>query len=101
MFLIPIRLVFGLTFTHLSSNLLSFLAPWMMIFDILINMNTGYYDKGNPVTNRGSIIMQYLKHHSITDMACVVPFIIYFFKYESYYSNSEDIVKKTDLSDFL
>jgi hypothetical protein len=63
----------------MSSTYVAFIAPWMMIFDIFINMNTGYYDKGIPITNKTQIIINYLRHNSITDMICVLPFIVYFF----------------------
>ncbi len=87
----------------MSSTYFAFIAPWMMIFDILINLNTGYYDKGIPITKKSKIIINYLKNNIITDIVCVVPLITYFFKYESIYkySNQDENIKILNAWDFM
>lgn len=47
----------------------------ILIIDVFINMNTGFFDKGQVVKSHFSIIKHYIKKNLITDFISVVPFI--------------------------
>ena len=76
-FLIPIHIVFDVTFDELISTNLSNLAPISFILDTIINLNTGYYEKGIAVQNHWQIFRNYIKHNFITDIVAVFPNILY------------------------
>jgi len=76
-FMIPIHIAISVPFTKLINKTIAEAVPYYLILDMIINMNTGYYDKGRAVTNSWNIITNYLKNNMITDMFSVLPFITY------------------------
>lgn len=61
---------------------------------MLVNLNTGFYDKGVCVRDRKLITIHYCKNYLFKDLVSIVPFILYFMvypffhKYKDYYPNS-------------
>lgn len=78
-FMIPIHISQSIQFSTLTSPTIAEAAPYMLILDMIVNMNTGYYDKGRAVTNSWEIIINYVKNNIVTDMFSVMPFISYQF----------------------
>ena len=72
----PLRIAFGL---NLYSNPISFIAVILIQFDILVHLNTGFYDKGALVNDRIHILMHYLGKRFITDILTMIPFLVYGF----------------------
>ncbi len=48
----------------------------MLIFDIFINLNTGFFGKGNTVTGRAEIMKHYFYENFFYDFICILPYII-------------------------
>lgn len=64
-------------FSILISNEIANIAPIIFIVDIIINLNTGYYDKGIAIVDKWKIVKNYIEHNLITDIVAVLPNIIY------------------------
>lgn len=85
LFLIPIHISFGIPFAQLATPAIADLAPISFIVDTLINLSTGYYDKGVAVENKWKIFKNYIQKNFLTDILAVIPNIIY------HYSLNQDI----------
>ena len=57
-FLIPIHICFDVPFENLILDLDN-IAPIIFIIDIIINLDTGFYDRGLPVLKKTKIIKHY------------------------------------------
>ncbi|KAL4505995.1 hypothetical protein ABPG72_013756 [Tetrahymena utriculariae] len=79
MFFLPISIVFDYNYSFIIPERLIVVIPIILILDILVNMNTGYFEKGQVVKSRISIVYFYLKNNSVTDIISVLPFIISFY----------------------
>lgn len=79
MFYLPIVIVFDYSYSHLVPTHLIRVLPFVLIMDILINMNTGYFEKGQVVRNRLQIIVFYWKKNNFTGIFSVIHFIISLF----------------------
>jgi hypothetical protein len=55
-------------------------AAITFILDMLINLNTGYYEDGNCIMNRYKIWKNYLKHNFIVDIFTLISLCDAFFK---------------------
>lgn len=64
-------------FSVLISNEIANIAPIVFIIDVIINLNTGYYDKGQPIMDKWKIFKNYIQNYLITDGVAVLPNIIY------------------------
>ncbi|EAR84834.2 cation channel family protein (macronuclear) [Tetrahymena thermophila SB210] len=83
MFTIPI---------HLSNNILLeeiisiyFLKTLVIIlsFDIAVNFNTGFFEKGELITSRTRIAQNYIKNMLFVDLMSIIPLIAYFLKHQN------------------
>lgn len=72
----PLRVTFGLS---LFSNPFSYIALFVIISDILVHLNTGFYDKGVLVTDRIHILINYFSNRIFHDLISLIPFIMYDF----------------------
>lgn len=89
MFILPIVIVFDYSYAYLIPRQFVYILPLILIMDILVNMNTGYFDKGQVVKNRIHIIYFYWKKNFISDIISVIPFIISLFCDPGFESNSK------------
>ncbi len=97
-FLIPLHLSFGISYQELINNsFLIFLCPIILILDILINLNTGFFDKGNSIVSRKEILKNFFKKNLFFDLICILPFIVNIFNYEMVYFN----IRHSKKNDFL
>ena len=76
-FLIPIHLCYEVPFDDIISPGFDSLTPVIFILDIIINLCTGYYDRGLVILGKIKILKHYLLEHFLTDFIAVMPFIIY------------------------
>ncbi|KAL4480344.1 hypothetical protein ABPG74_020860 [Tetrahymena malaccensis] len=79
MFFLPISIVFDYNYSFIIPSGIIVVIPIILMMDILVNMNTGYFEKGQVVKSRVSIVYFYLKNNSVTDIISVIPFIISFY----------------------
>ena len=57
-----IIIIFCLLFKGIEFYILHLVPICIFIIEILINFNTGYYQDGDIITNRKSIVKNYTKH---------------------------------------
>ncbi len=64
-------------------------AIFLIIMDIFIDLNSGYYDKGNIEINRIKIIKNYIKNSLFIEIISILPVFveIFGFKYSHKYLN--------------
>lgn len=72
----PLRVTFGLEIFY---SPVSFLALVVIIFDVLVFLNTGFYEKGALITDRIHIFMHYISNRFLQDFISVLPFLFYDF----------------------
>ncbi len=77
-FYIPIKATFDMTFTELVGNNFTIVIPFILLLDIFINLNTGFFNKGRLITNRKIIFFNYLRKYCILDLVN----LIYFFYFK-------------------
>ncbi|KAL4485121.1 hypothetical protein ABPG73_015672 [Tetrahymena malaccensis] len=70
----PLRIAFGLGY---EDSMASYFALGVLILDIFIYLNTGFYDKGALITDRIQIFIHYLDSRFFTDLFSMVPFVVY------------------------
>jgi hypothetical protein len=63
------------------------MCPIMLLADIFINLNTGFFDKGNSIVSRKEIFKHFFKKNLFYDLICILPFIINIFNDELVYIN--------------
>jgi hypothetical protein len=51
LFIIPIHIALEIKFIDLAP-FVSIIFPFLLILEILLNLNTGFYDKGQPVKDK-------------------------------------------------
>ncbi|EGR30563.1 cation channel family protein, putative [Ichthyophthirius multifiliis] len=77
-FYIPLQVCFSFQNIYIeTSTMQNFmkLAPYLLTLDMLININTAYYDKGITINNRQQIIVKYLMFKFWIDIITIVSFI--------------------------
>lgn len=94
LFLIPIHIAFEIPFSELISQWMADMAPISFIVDTLINLNTGYYDKGISVKNKWKIYKHYLNNNFLSDILAVIPNIIYHYSLNQNASYDPNVVPK-------
>ncbi|KAL4505999.1 hypothetical protein ABPG72_013760 [Tetrahymena utriculariae] len=75
LFFLPIVMVFQFYFTDLISQNMLLSIPTLLIVDIVINLNTGFFFKGQVTKSRIKNLEKYFKKHIFIDAICVFPFI--------------------------
>lgn len=70
----PLRIAFGI---DIYDSIASFFALGIIFFDILVYLNTGFYDKGALVTDRIGIFIHYVDTRFLTDIFSMFPFVAY------------------------
>ncbi|KAL4436275.1 hypothetical protein ABPG74_015866 [Tetrahymena malaccensis] len=83
MFTIPIHLSNNILLEELIS--IYFLKAMIIIlsFDIAVNFNTGFFEKGELITSRMRIAQNYIKNMLFVDLLSIVPLIVYFLKHKN------------------
>lgn len=69
-------------FKDLLPSVVSWIGIILLILDIPINMNTGFYDKGVLIQSRRLIFTSYLKKNYMYDILSIVPLLVHFLSYE-------------------
>lgn len=95
MFYLPIAVSFHITLTELLSKTFSFIIPLFFFIDILINMNTGYFDKGQVIKSRIKIISYFFKEKLIKEVVCIIPLFILIFNSQYKDSSSTQLTNST------
>ena len=72
----PLRVVFGL---EIFNSAVSIIALVVIIFDALVFLNTGFYEKGALITDRIQVFMHYISSRFLQDFFSIIPFIFYDF----------------------
>ncbi|KAL4480340.1 hypothetical protein ABPG74_020856 [Tetrahymena malaccensis] len=75
LFFLPIVMVFQFYFTDLISLNMLISIPTLLIVDIVINLNTGFFFKGQVIKSRIKNLEKYFKKHIFIDTVCVFPFL--------------------------
>lgn len=70
----PLRIAFGI---DINDSIASYFAMGIIFFDILVYLNTGFYDKGTFVTDRIRIFIHYMDTRFLSDIFSMIPFIVY------------------------
>ena len=82
-FLIPLHISFSISYKELmNSSTLPFICPLILILDNIINLNTGFFDKGNCIVSRKEIVKNFFKKNFFYDLLCILPFIVNIYKNE-------------------
>ncbi|KAL4510552.1 hypothetical protein ABPG72_004706 [Tetrahymena utriculariae] len=91
---IPIHVTFQIEFIHLMPSFLIYFLTIIILLDILINLNTAFFDKGVEVKDRLLIMKYYHKNHLYKDLVSIIPFFVYslsynfFAEYKNYFPSS-------------
>lgn len=72
----PLRVAFGL---DMFSTIISYISLVIIILDIVVNLNTGYYGKGVLITDRTHILLNYINERMFADIISLLPFILFDF----------------------
>ena len=89
LFISPIEISFNVSLKYVSSldnpaelqkNMDTSLI-FIYLFDVIIQLNTGYYKKGRLITNRSNIIRNYFKTKFISDTLFILQMMINFYFY--------------------
>ncbi|KAL4487100.1 hypothetical protein ABPG72_001552 [Tetrahymena utriculariae] len=82
MFTIPIHLSNNILLEELIS--IYFLKTMVIIlsFDITVNFNTGFFEKGELITSRTRIAQNYIRNMLFVDLMSIGPLIAYFLKHQ-------------------
>ena len=78
-FHIPVCLSFNLHIGNFSHTSLLYTALAVIVIDILVNLNTGYYYKGKFIMSRIKIAKNYLNNSLVIDILSVIPIFLYLF----------------------
>lgn len=73
---LPLYITFNIPFYEIVHPLFAYLMYFLLLFDILVNMNTTYYEKGKQVTDRKSVIMKYIRTTFSLDIIPIIPITI-------------------------
>lgn len=76
---IPIHIIYNIPFKNLMFDEAIILIPFLLIIDILVNMSTGYFEKGELISNRLRILINYCKYALFYDCLEVMPVIFHMF----------------------
>ena len=68
LFVIPIRISLNIPYSEFIPESSVNLASILIFTDIIISLNTGFYDKGNPVVNRWNIFKKYLSTALVSEI---------------------------------
>eukprot|EP00347_Sterkiella_histriomuscorum_P011514 403372162 len=94
--LFPMTIAFEDFQPEYASTFFKLSEIWFMI-DVLINLSTGYYDKGVLIMERRKITIQYLRGWFFLDVFCAIPFFFtaYFIKHKD---PNHSIVEQEELN---
>ncbi|KAL4438146.1 hypothetical protein ABPG74_016925 [Tetrahymena malaccensis] len=73
-FAAPIHIAVSSPITQIVEKTLLYVCLVLIVVDTLVSINTGYFSKGQIVTNRFTILQFYLKNQLIIDVISIVPF---------------------------
>ncbi|KAL4473958.1 hypothetical protein ABPG72_000320 [Tetrahymena utriculariae] len=76
--IIPFYVASGVCFNVIFPNYIVQLYKIMSILDIIINLNTGYFEQGHQVNNKLKILNNYLKSSFFIDLICLIPIFMHF-----------------------
>jgi len=76
LFLVPITVIFEFSYLSILSREIIYIMAYILVLDIIINLNTGFFKKGQVVKNHYDIFINYCAHNIFTDMFAVAPFVM-------------------------
>ncbi|EAS05020.2 cation channel family protein (macronuclear) [Tetrahymena thermophila SB210] len=75
---IPFYVASGVQFNIIFPDYLVFLYKIMSIVDIIININTGYFEQGHYINDKLRILNNYLKSSFLIDLISLLPIFVHF-----------------------
>lgn len=78
-FCVPIYLCFDVQLEDVMPKTLLLTALVMLILDVFVNFNTGFFSRGELITSRREIACNYARHLLVTDLLCILTIMIFFF----------------------
>ena len=79
MFFIPIHVSFGIPLQNIVDQNILIMNYIIQFMDILISLNTGYYEKGILVVSRYEIVRYYIKNNFFTEMVGAFALLVHEF----------------------
>ncbi|KAL4480549.1 hypothetical protein ABPG72_022304 [Tetrahymena utriculariae] len=73
-FAAPIHIAVSSPITQIVEKTLLYVCLVLIVIDTIVSINTGYFSKGQIVTNRFTILQFYLKNQLVIDIISIVPF---------------------------
>ncbi|EAR84197.2 cyclic nucleotide-binding domain protein (macronuclear) [Tetrahymena thermophila SB210] len=73
-FAAPIHIAVSSPITQIVEQTLLYVCLVLIVVDTIVSINTGYFSKGQIVTNRFTILQFYLKNQLFVDIISIVPF---------------------------
>jgi hypothetical protein len=90
--ILKFQVIFHLVKSNINYQLkkyMTIIAIFVLIVNILINFNTGYFDKGVIIYERISIAKNYIRNYFIQDLLSTIPFTIYIIITEIVWENKK------------
>ncbi len=78
-FFIPITIIFNISFSNLIGQEFCIIFPLLLIMELLLNLTTGYFEKGQLITDRTLIINNWGRNMMIFDLLAILPVVIKMF----------------------
>ncbi|EWS74975.1 cation channel family protein (macronuclear) [Tetrahymena thermophila SB210] len=75
LFYLPITIAFDFYFSDMFSYSSLVIIPTLIVFNIFLKINTGYFKKGQVIASRYQIIKKYFKQTFPKDILCVFPLV--------------------------
>ncbi|EAS04885.3 cation channel family protein (macronuclear) [Tetrahymena thermophila SB210] len=73
---LPLYITFNIAFYDIIHPFFAYLMYFLLLFDILVNMNTTYYEQGKQIVDRRIIILKYLQTSFLLDLIPILPITI-------------------------
>ncbi|KAL4483975.1 hypothetical protein ABPG72_013981 [Tetrahymena utriculariae] len=73
---LPLYIPFNIAFYDIIHPFFAYLMYFLLVFDILVNMNTTYYEQGKQIVDRRIILLKYLQTSFILDLIPILPITI-------------------------
>ena len=78
-FQISIHISTGVDISEIGSHFLYTMVIIFLLVDVLVNINTGYFEKGILMTKRGDILKHYRDSELKVDALSLIPFFLHYF----------------------
>ncbi|KAL4480342.1 hypothetical protein ABPG74_020858 [Tetrahymena malaccensis] len=96
LFYLPITIAFDFNFSDMFCLYSLITIPTLILFNIFLKINTGYFKKGQVIVSRYQIIKKYYKQAFATDIICIFPLIFtLFYQANSVIQNKEQKIDQS------